>query len=118
MEQIESANSLEWHDGVFKGMQIDCSNEIIVKIFLDLHRADEGRKGMVVEFFNVSDLTSSIDGVEILDNRSAGNVSNGYVKKIGRSNRYKFYLYLSDGFVNLTFNNLKISDSNSNFPNP
>lgn len=110
MEQIKHANSLEWHDGIFQKMEIECADAIVVKIFLDLYGGGNERDCVIVEFYDVADIVSSIDGWELSDNRGAGNVSNGYIKKIGRSNRYKFHLYLSDGYINLTFQRLKISD--------
>ncbi|EEE1548109.1 hypothetical protein CDS98_004899, partial [Salmonella enterica] len=50
----------------------------------------------------------TMDAIELNDNRNAGNISNGYVKKVSNKSKYKFFLYFTDGYLNLTFKNIRV----------
>ncbi|MDM2858263.1 hypothetical protein [Citrobacter sp. Cpo071] len=46
---------------------------------------DNKRNELNVEFIIIENVTMTIDATELNDNRNAGNISNGYVKKSATS---------------------------------
>lgn len=67
------------------------------------------RNELNIEFLDVENLTMVMDAFELNDNRNAGNISNGYIKKVNDKSEYKFPLYFTDGYLNLTFKEIKFS---------
>ena len=53
------------------------------------------------------------DSVEVAKNLGVEHKSllrkiDGYVKKFSNNSKYKFFLYCTDGYINLTFKNAKV----------
>ncbi|SDC34954.1 hypothetical protein [Paraburkholderia lycopersici] len=105
MSDFGSLNSIEWHDGIFLGWQVDFNDSACISMDFRLYPDPEGkeRKNVKAIFSGITSLHSSIDAIELLDNRRAGNVSNAYIKKDGGRGKYKFFLYLVDGLITLSF---------------
>jgi len=113
MNKEEFENSMEWHDGILKDVKIECGESVSIKIFFDFYRGDaQEREQMAGDFYQVDDISIFIDSGELRRHKFAGNISNGYINKIKRTKKYKFFLYLSDGFVSFTFRDFNINSIN------
>jgi len=99
-----------WHDAVFRGLSIDTQDShsgANCRIRLLAYCNPHGSVRYEVEIIASSLLSfaSSIDFVELADNAGAGNVSNGYVKRISSKTRGHFdvlRIYLADGYIEAT----------------
>lgn len=108
MNEYNILNEIEWHDGVFLESRLSCKDGSVDLTVLVIIYKDNKRRELNVEFINIENLTMTMDVVELNDNRNAGNISNGYVKKFSNNSKYKFFLYCTDGYINLTFKNEKV----------
>lgn len=113
MSDFDKINDVEWHDGILLDTQVIFKNGYCNMILsVDVYNNNEKRREkLTVEFINIEDLILTLDAIELNDNRSAGNVSNAYIKKIDGKGKYKFFLYLSDGYLNLAFKCLRLVNS-------
>jgi hypothetical protein len=109
MNDYNIIDKIEWHDGIFLNSQLSCKGGSINLVLSVSIYKENKRKNLNIEFINIDNLTINMDAVELIDNRNAGNISNGYIKKTGGKLKYKFFLYLTDGYLNLTFENIKLS---------
>ncbi|ECF6031804.1 Uncharacterised protein [Salmonella enterica subsp. salamae] len=108
MNEYNILNQIEWHDGVFLDSQLSCKNgSVNLMVSVSVYN-DNKRNELNVEFISVENLTMTMDAIELNDNRNAGNISNGYVKKVNNKPKYKFFLYFTDGYLNLTFKNIRV----------
>jgi len=108
ISDFDIVSSIDWHDGIlleikttFKGSHFN------ITLFTDVYKHEDIREKMIVEFSDVDNLVLAMDSVELIDNHKSGNISNGYIKKIKNKKTYKFFLYLSDGMLSMSFKNLQ-----------
>ncbi len=111
MNDFDIVNSIEWHDGVLLETKTTFkkkhSNMILI---IEIYKKKDAkfRDEMIIEFFDIDNLTFTVDTVELNDNYRSGNISNGYIKEISNKEKYKFFLYLSDGLLGLTFKECRL----------
>uniref|UniRef100_UPI001CA33E0D hypothetical protein n=1 Tax=Serratia marcescens TaxID=615 RepID=UPI001CA33E0D len=79
-----------------------------IMITTAIYKSDKKRETVEIEFSDIDNLVMTMDTIELIDNKKSGNISNGYIKNIKNEERYKFFLYLSDGLLSMSFKNLKL----------
>lgn len=112
MDNIDIVNSIEWHDGILLETKVVSKKSTSVTLHLELYKEQTAklRSKIKIQFLEVESIYFSADATELADNYKAGNVSNGYIKPCNDSNKYKFFLYLSDGLISLNFGSLIIRE--------
>ncbi|ENT2948175.1 hypothetical protein ACFFOE_000140 [Klebsiella aerogenes] len=109
MNKYNILNDIEWHDGVFLDSRMICNaGSVNLMVSVSVYN-DNKRNELNVEFINVESFTMTMDTTELNDNRNAGNISNGYVKKISNKSKYKFFLYFTDGYLNVVFKSIRVT---------
>lgn len=114
MSDFDIVNTVLWHDGVLLEVKTTFKEtHFNITLFIDIYHNETvgDREKMMIEFTDIDNLVFTIDAVELLDNRRSGNISNGYVTKIKNKKRYKFFLYLSDGLLSMTFKQVQLIKS-------
>ncbi|GHA14763.1 hypothetical protein [Arenicella xantha] len=102
-------NSLEnfiWHDGNIESLNYSVAKTgVSLVIEGEFYSSSESkqRDKYLITCDNVTRFNNMADFEEILDNLSAGSVSNGYLKE------NKLWLYLSDGVIEIHAKNINVS---------
>lgn len=109
ISDFDIVSSIDWHDGILLEIKTTFKeSHFNITLFTDIYKHEDIREKMIVEFSNVDNLVLAMDSVELIDNHKSGNISNGYIKKIKNKKTYKFFLYLSDGMLSMSFKNLQL----------
>lgn len=100
-----------WHDGQL----LSCIQEIEVqpstlKIHLNVYPNNQAskREMVVVECTGVERCAIVLDYLELLDNRNAGNIGQGYIKRINRKEILR--IFLMDGYIDITCKSISIQE--------
>ncbi len=102
-------NSLDnfiWHDGNISSLNYSIhKNETSLEINAEFYSTDESRERdkYTIKCSGVTRFNNVIDFEEIIDNLSAGSVSNGYLKE------NTLWLYLTDGVIEIHAKNINVS---------
>lgn len=109
MNDFDIVSSIDWHDGILLEIKTTFKeSHFNVTLFVDVYRNENAREKIIIEFTDIDNLVCTMDSAELLDNYISGNISNGYVKKIKNEKVYKFFLYLSDGMLSISFKYLQL----------
>lgn len=109
ISDFDIVSSIDWHDGILLEIQTTLKeSHFNITLFTDVYKNENIREKMMVEFSDVDHLVLAMDSVELIDNHKSGNISNGYIKKIKNKKACKFFLYLSDGMLSMSFKNLQL----------
>lgn len=109
ISDFDIVSSIDWHDGILLEIKTTFKeSHFTITLFTDIYKHEDIREKMIVEFSNVDNLVLAMDSVELIDNHKSGNISNGYIKKIKNKKTYKFFLYLSDGMLSMSFKKLQL----------
>lgn len=113
-------DSIYWHDGILEDIRFSATETdgdlVLQAQIYESHDAQFGvealaghkapaRKRLTVQFRDVAACQFTCDAKELLDNRSAGNISNGHVTAQSQPNGggyLTFRIYLCDGYVEIT----------------
>ncbi|EPP3206350.1 hypothetical protein ACT9DO_004741 [Salmonella enterica subsp. enterica serovar Catumagos] len=94
MNEYNILDEIEWHDGEFLDSRLSCKDgSVNLMVSVSVYK-DNKRNELNVEFINVENLTMAMDAIELNDNRNAGNISNGYVKKLATNQNINFSFIL------------------------
>lgn len=109
ISDFDIVSSIDWHDGILLEIKTTLKeSHLNITLFTDIYKNENIREKMIVEFSDVDHLVLAMDSVELIDNHKSGNISNGYIKKIKNKKSYKFFIYLSDGMLSMSFKNLQL----------
>ena len=109
ISDFDIVSSIDWHDGILLEIKKTLKeSHLNITLFTDVYKNENIREKMIVEFSDVDHLVLAMDSVELIDNHKSGNISNGYIKKIKNKKSYKFFIYLSDGMLSMSFKNLQL----------
>lgn len=125
---MDELDSIYWHDGFLDDVRfsvMESGGEIILQVRVyDSHEAQFGigapagqkaatRKRLTVHFRNVASCQFTCDVNELLDNRSAAEIANGYVKTLSQpdgSGFFTYRMYLCDGYMEITARSADVSE--------
>ena len=95
-----------WHDGNIKSLNYSINkNGVTLEIKAEFYSTDKSprRDDFTIKCEGVTRFNNVIDFVEIIDNFSAGSVSDGYLKE------NTIWLYLTDGIIEINAKNINVS---------
>lgn len=102
-------NELFWHDGILKSISIcnhgNDADSYVISLDAFLYAdADAPERALIsIEFFEVTSFIATCDFNELLDNKFAGNINDGYMKG---SSTYR--LFFVDGYLEIVTNKISI----------
>ena len=101
-----SLDSFMWHDGNIFSLNYSINKTgASLKIEAEFYSTDksEKRDKYTIECEGVTRLNNVVNFIEVIDNFSAGSVSNGYLKE------NTLWLYLTDGLIEINAKNINVS---------
>ena len=101
-----SLDNFMWHDGNIKSLNYSISNSgATLEIEAEFYSTDKSpkRNNYTIRCDGVTRFNNVIDFVEIINNFSAGSVSNGYLKD------NTLWLYLTDGVIEINAKSINVS---------
>lgn len=105
---MTSIEDLNWHDGILEGItlalgaKVKVAKDLTVAVSIYPAPDAKARNFLQLDFKDVACVLINCDLNELEDNKNAGNISNGYVKK-NNSGMRVFRLYLVDGYIEITY---------------
>jgi hypothetical protein len=113
---MDKLNSIYWHDGLLDDIHVSIGKDksfIQLKVRVYGDPESSSRDSLDVRFLDVSSCLFSFDVNELLDNLSAGNISNGYSKISNEELRlFTYRMYLSDGYIEIISKGVEVSGTN------
>ena len=111
---MQKLNSFYWHDGLLEDVHFSVgknSSHILLKVQVYAGSEAPHRKGFELRFTGVTSCVFSCDVNELMDNLSAGNISNGYAKDLKQEEGLFVYrMYLSDGYVEIVSKSVEVRE--------
>ena len=112
---MDELNAIYWHDGLLDDIRFSVGEdsgdiELNVRVYKDPQAPE--RYNLRVRFSGVTAYQATCDVPELLDYRRAGNISNAYCKtgrKKKKAGGLTFYLYLADGYIQISFQEVKMT---------
>lgn len=107
-------DSVYWHDGILHDIQLSLNEVrgfVILQASVYLDSEAPSRSKIAVRFEGVLSYQSSLDVIELLDNRIAGNISNCYLKPLNvreQPQGGKFRMFFSDGYIEIISNEIHV----------
>lgn len=103
-----SIDNINWHDGLLESITISMSSingitrciDINVRIYITSDAIE--RSLTKLHFTDVENVVLNCDLLELQDNISAGNISNGYLKQTIQGQNL-LRIYLIDGYIEIIY---------------
>lgn len=112
---MDGFNKIYWHDGILEDIRLsmhEATGEIVVMVSVYGSGEAPSREKKEVRFVSVESCMIACDINELLDNKTAGNISNGYSKLLNAPSEEDGLvcrLYLSDGYIQIVSRKIEIS---------